>query len=109
MGATEAAEQLDTSTAYTYKVSRKPNAELAKKGCSIVRRKVSRMYFEERYFAGEPMPAPSKMETMSVSKDPKRGTFYVQCRYRNRTGEPKKKIKRESKPKRRLESGDASF
>lgn len=31
---------------------------------------------------------------MSVSKDPERGTFYVQCRYRDWTGEPKKKTKR---------------
>lgn len=31
---------------------------------------------------------------MSVSKDPERGTFYVQCRYKDWTGEPKKKTKR---------------
>lgn len=57
MDATEVAEQLGTSKAYAYKVIRKLNAELAKKGCLIVQGKVSRMYFEERYFAGEPMPA----------------------------------------------------
>lgn len=28
---------------------------------------------------------------MSVSKDPERGTYYVQCRYKDWTGEPKKK------------------
>lgn len=55
MSATEVAEQLGTSKAYAYKVIRRLNAELAKKGCLIVQGKVSRMYFEERYFAGEPM------------------------------------------------------
>jgi len=33
MSATEVAEQLGTSKAYAYKVIRKLNAELAKKGC----------------------------------------------------------------------------
>ena len=31
---------------------------------------------------------------MSASKDSERGTFYVQCRYRDWTGESKKKTKR---------------
>ena len=94
MSATEVAEQLGTSKAYAYKVIRKLNAELAKKGCLIVQRKVSRMYFEERYFAGEPMSVPGEGRAMSVSRDPERGTFYVQCRYKDWTGEPKKKTKR---------------
>lgn len=45
MDAMEVAEQLGTSKAYAYKVIRKLNAELAKKGCLIVQGKVSRMYF----------------------------------------------------------------
>ena len=60
MSTTKVAEQLGTSKAYAYKVIRKLNAELAKKGCLIVQGKVSRMYFEERYFAGEPMPMPGE-------------------------------------------------
>lgn len=60
MDATEVAEQLGTSKAYAYKVIRKLNAELAKKGCLVVQGKVSRMYFEERYFAGKPMPTPER-------------------------------------------------
>lgn len=60
MDATEVAEQLGTSKAYAYKVIRKLNVELARKGCLIVQGKVSRMYFEERYFAGEPMPVPDQ-------------------------------------------------
>lgn len=60
MDATEVAEQLGTSKAYAYKVIRKLNAELAKKGCLIVQGKVSRMYFEERYFAGEPISMPER-------------------------------------------------
>lgn len=60
MDTTEVAEQLGTSKAYAYKVIRKLNVELARKGCLIVQGKVSRMYFEERYFAGEPMPVPDQ-------------------------------------------------
>ena len=60
MDATEVAEQLGTSKAYAYKVIRKLNAELAKKGCLIVQGNVSLMYFEERFFAGEPMPIPER-------------------------------------------------
>lgn len=60
MDATEVAEQLGTSKAYAHKVIRKLNAELAKKGCLIVQGKVSQMYFEERYFAGEPMSMPER-------------------------------------------------
>lgn len=41
MSATEVAEQLGTSKAYAYKVIRRLNAELAKKGCLIVQGKVS--------------------------------------------------------------------
>lgn len=57
MSVTEVAKQLGTSKAYAYKVIRKLNAELAKEGCLVVRGKVSRAYFEERFFAGEPMKA----------------------------------------------------
>ena len=60
MDAMEVAEQLGTSKAYAYKVIRKLNAELAKTGCLSAQGKVSRMYFEERYFAGEPMAAPER-------------------------------------------------
>ena len=31
---------------------------------------------------------------MLISRDPERGTFYVQCRYKDWTGEPRKKTKR---------------
>lgn len=34
---------------------------------------------------------------MSVSEDPERGIFYVQCCYKDWMGEPKKKTKREFK------------
>ena len=60
MDAMEVAEQLGTSKAYAYKVIRKLNAELAKKGCLIVQGKVSRMFVEERFFAGVPMAAPER-------------------------------------------------
>ncbi len=60
MSATEVAEQLGTSKAYAYRVIRKLNAKLAKGGCLIVQGRVSRAYFEERFFAGEPMRAATR-------------------------------------------------
>lgn len=78
MSATEVAEQLGTSKAYAYKVIRKLNTELAKEGCLVVQDKVSRAYFEERFFARESMKTMRQVTAMSVSKDPKRETFYVQ-------------------------------
>lgn len=60
LSATEVAEQLGTSKAYAHKVIRNLNAELTKKGCLIVQGKVIRIYFEERYFAGEPMSTPER-------------------------------------------------
>lgn len=50
MDVNEVAKQLGTSKAYAYKIMRKLNAELEEKGCLIVRGKISRSYFEERYF-----------------------------------------------------------
>lgn len=46
---------------------------------------------------------------MSVSKDPKRGTFYVQCRYRDWTGEPKKKTKRGFKTEKEARKWEFEF
>ena len=39
---------------------------------------------------------------MSVSKDPERGTFYVQRRYRDWTGGSKKKTKRRFKTEKEV-------
>lgn len=55
MSATGVAEQFGTSKAYAFKVIRKLNAELVKKGCLIVQGMVSCMCFEEDYFVGELM------------------------------------------------------
>jgi len=110
MSATEVTEQLGTSKAYAYKVIRKLNAELAKKGCPIIQEKASRIYFEERYFAGKPMSMPVKVLVMSVCRDPRRGTFYVQCCSKDCTNEPKKKSGRGFKTEKRgLASGSTSF
>lgn len=46
---------------------------------------------------------------MSVSKDPERGTFYVQCRYRDWTGEPKKKTKRGFKTEKEARKWEFEF
>lgn len=50
IGAEEVAKALDTSKGYAYKVIRKLNGELEKKGCLVVKGKVSASYFRERYF-----------------------------------------------------------
>lgn len=46
---------------------------------------------------------------MSVSKDTERGTFYVQCRYRDWTGEPKKKTKRGFKTEKEARQWEYEF
>lgn len=52
IGAEEEAA-LNTSKGYAYKVIRKLNSELKRKGCLVVKSKVSAEYFEERYFGKE--------------------------------------------------------
>ena len=68
MSVTEVAEQLGTLKAYAYKVICKLNAELTKKGCLIVQGKVSRKYFEKRYFAGEPISKKSRVKEVKEMK-----------------------------------------
>lgn len=46
---------------------------------------------------------------MSVSKDLERGTFYVQCRYKEWTGEPKKKTKRGFKTEKEARKWEYEF
>ena len=52
---------------------------------------------------------PSKEPAMSVSKDRERGTFYVQCRYKDWTGEPKKKTKRGFKTEKEARKWEYEF
>ena len=53
IGVDEVCEQLNVSRAYAYKVIRKLNAEMQGNGCLVVPGKVSRSFFEERFFGGE--------------------------------------------------------
>lgn len=46
---------------------------------------------------------------MSVSKDPKRGTYYVQCRYKDWAGESKKKTKRGFKTEKEARQWEYEF
>ena len=50
MGVDEVCEQLSVSRAYAYKVIRRLNAEMQENGCMVVPGKVSRSFFEERFF-----------------------------------------------------------
>ena len=50
MGVDEVCEQLSVSRAYAYKVIRRLNAEMQQNGCMVVPGKVSRCFFEERFF-----------------------------------------------------------
>lgn len=50
MGVDEVCEQLSVSRAYAYKVIRRLNAEMQANGCMVVPGKVSRSFFEERFF-----------------------------------------------------------
>lgn len=53
IGVDEVCEQLNVSRAYAYKVIRKLNAEMQRNGCLVVPGKVSRSFFEERFFGAE--------------------------------------------------------
>lgn len=53
IGVEEVCEQLNVSKSYAYKVVRKLNVELEERGCMVVPGKVSRAFFEERFFGGE--------------------------------------------------------
>ena len=55
LGAREVAEQLGVSKAYSYKLIRRLNGELAEAGRIVIPGKVSASYFEEWFFA-EPQP-----------------------------------------------------
>lgn len=50
MGVDEVCEQLSVSRAYAYKVIHRLNAEMQANGCMVVPGKVSRSFFEERFF-----------------------------------------------------------
>lgn len=50
IGAEEVAKALNTSKGYAYKMIRKLNAELEKKGSLVVKGKVSADHFAERFF-----------------------------------------------------------
>ena len=62
IGVDEVCEQLNVSRAYAYKVIRKLNAEMQGNGCLVVPEKVSRSFFEERFFGAEGRDASSKAE-----------------------------------------------
>ncbi|MBR5259287.1 MAG: Arm DNA-binding domain-containing protein [Eggerthellaceae bacterium] len=49
------------------------------------------------------------MASMSISKDPERGTYYVQCYYRNWTGKRKKKTERGFKTKKAAMAWEVDF
>lgn len=46
----EVAEELGVSKSFAYKVVRQLNDELKKKGYMVVAGKVSRMYYEEKFY-----------------------------------------------------------
>lgn len=50
LGATEVAQALGMSKSYGYKVIETLNDELREKGYAIIQGKVSRRYFEEKYY-----------------------------------------------------------
>ena len=62
IGVDEVCEQLNVSRAYAYKVIRRLNAEMQGNGCLVVPGKVSRSFFEERFFGAENHDAGGKSE-----------------------------------------------
>ena len=50
----DVAEELDVSTSYAYKIIRKLNSELEKKGIITIAGRVNKQYFTERLCYGAP-------------------------------------------------------
>jgi len=53
IGAAEIAQKLDVSKAFAYKVVRSLNEELKQRGYIVIAGKVSRRFFEERFYGYE--------------------------------------------------------
>lgn len=92
IGADEVAEALDMSRAYAYKLIRRLNKEMEERGCITMPGQVSRAYFERRPFGARGIP-------MSVTRDKRNGTWYVQAWYKTYDGKRAHKVKRGFKTK----------
>lgn len=49
----EVAEALDVSTPYAYKLIRKLNVELEKKGCIVIAGRIDRRFFYEKFYSSQ--------------------------------------------------------
>lgn len=49
----EVAEALDVSTPYAYKLIRKLNVELEKKGCIVISGRIDRRFFYEKFYSSK--------------------------------------------------------
>lgn len=53
MRVNEVAEALDISAPYAYKLIRKLNEELKKKGCIVIAGRIDRRYFYEKFYGSQ--------------------------------------------------------
>ena len=96
--AEEVAGALGISKPYAYKLVREMNEELKQKGFLTIPGRVSRRFFEEKFYGlrdnqlgGQKMPA---------YKDKAKGTWYASFYFENWIGKKEKKMKRGFKTKR---------
>ena len=95
--AEEVARELGISKPYAYKLVREMNEELKKKGFITIPGRVSRRYFEEKFY------------TMPAYKDKEKGTWYASFYYEDWTGKKVKKMKRGFPTKREALEWERTF
>lgn len=103
IGAGEVAKALHTSKGYAYKVNRKLNEEKEERGMLVVKGKIS----DPTTLPGD--TSARAVATMTVSKDPVRGTYCVQCWYKDWTGKRCKKTERGLKTKKAANAWEVDF
>jgi hypothetical protein len=90
--AEEIAEELGVSKPYAYKLVRKLNEELSKKGFITISGRVSRAYYKEKVYSKEIERGEGSIK-MAAFKD-KTGTWFTSFRFTDWKGERRQKVKR---------------
>lgn len=91
ISAEEIKEIVGISKSKAYSLIQELNAELKEKGYLTVTGRVSRKYFEERFYG---LLEKNRRKWMAVYKDKKRGTWYTSFPYVDWTGKRCRKLKR---------------
>lgn len=104
----EVAQELGVSKPFAYKLVRQMNEELEEKGFITIAGRVSRKYYEEKFY-GMARTANKGELIMAAYKDEQRGTWYVSFHYYDWTGKNCRKVKRGFKTKREATEWEHHF